>query len=496
MTKPLDVDIAHSVPGQVTESLRWRRSYARRLFATDLAVVVLSVLGAQLLWFGPTSRSLKVPSDFQSLTLNYTVISLLVAVAWMISLGLSGSREYRVIGVGNTEYKRVLDASFRLFGVFAIITFLFAIDIGRGYILTAFPAGLLALVVTRSMWRRWLHRKRADGMFSARVLLVGSDVTVKHIADQLARQPHAGYHVVAACTPNAADLDFIPGTSVPIIGSVDRVGDALGVSGADTVIITSSDELPPDKIRSLSWELEPGRQHLVVAPSLTDIGGPRIHTRPVAGLPLIHVETPQFVGRKNAAKRVFDILGSGALILVLGPLMVGLAVAVKATSPGPIFYRQERIGLNGKAFGMLKFRSMIVNADDQLMALLEAQGTSDTPLFKVTNDPRITPIGRVIRKYSLDEVPQIFNVFLGEMSLVGPRPQREPEVAMYDKAAARRLFVKPGMSGLWQVSGRSDLSWEDAIRLDLYYVENWSLAGDLAILWKTGKAVVSPGGAY
>jgi len=234
---------------------------------------------------------------------------------------------------------------------------------------------------------------------------------------------------------------------------------------------------------------------LIVAPALTDVAGPRIHSRPVAGLPLIHVEYPTLEGPKRFTKRLFDIAGSSLIILIaLVPLIV-VAIAIKVTSPGDLIYKQERIGRGGRPFGMLKFRSMVADADDQLESLLDAQGTSDTPLFKVINDPRITPIGKFIRKYSIDEFPQLFNVLVGQMSLVGPRPQRAAEVALYDDAAHRRLIMKPGMSGLWQVSGRSDLSWEDAIRLDLYYVENWSMTADVMILFRTVRAVARPVGA-
>jgi exopolysaccharide biosynthesis polyprenyl glycosylphosphotransferase len=252
--------------------------------------------------------------------------------------------------------------------------------------------------------------------------------------------------------------------------------------------------LTPRGIRELSWGLDGGRQHLIVAPSLTDIGGPRIHTRPVAGLPLIHVEMPRYEGRKLFTKRGFDIAGSAVLLLVLSPVLLVLAVVVALTSPGPVLYRQERIGLNGNPFHMLKFRSMKEDADAELAGLLAAQGRDNEPLFKVQNDPRVTPIGRVLRKHSLDEFPQLLNVLRGDMSLVGPRPQRDGEVALYDDAARRRLLLKPGMSGLWQIGGRSTLSWEDSIRLDLYYVENWSIVGDLVILWRTLKAVLAPGG--
>jgi exopolysaccharide biosynthesis polyprenyl glycosylphosphotransferase len=234
---------------------------------------------------------------------------------------------------------------------------------------------------------------------------------------------------------------------------------------------------------------------MILAPALTDVAGPRIHTQPVAGLPLIHVSTPKLTGGKKVAKRAFDIAVAGLLVTALLPLFGIIALLVRVTDSGPIFYRQERIGLRGTTFNMLKFRSMRVDADAELQRLLERQGSGDTPLFKVENDPRITPLGRILRKYSLDELPQLFNVLGGSMSLVGPRPQRDREVALYDDDAHRRLYVSPGMSGLWQVSGRSNLTWEESIRLDLYYVENWSLMGDVLILFKTFKAVFAGTGA-
>jgi exopolysaccharide biosynthesis polyprenyl glycosylphosphotransferase len=259
------------------------------------------------------------------------------------------------------------------------------------------------------------------------------------------------------------------------------------------VIIASSGDLPPGGVKRISWALEAGRQHLVLAPNITDIAGPRIHARPVAGLPLIHVETPRFSSGQRFAKRTTDIIGSLLLIVLSSPFLLGVAIAVKLTSPGPLLYKQERVGLNGQPFRMLKFRSMRTGADQELKALLEAQGTDTQPLFKVKDDPRITPVGKFIRKYSLDELPQFFNVLGGSMSLVGPRPQIAAEVELYSDAARRRLLARPGITGLWQVSGRSQLQWEQALRLDLYYVENWSLFGDIAVLFKTLRAVVAPG---
>jgi exopolysaccharide biosynthesis polyprenyl glycosylphosphotransferase len=319
------------------------------------------------------------------------------------------------------------------------------------------------------------------------------------VAEELARHPEAGYWVLGACLSkrDQALLDStnitLAKTTIPVLGTPQRALESMDLVGADTLVITSADDLPPKRVRELSWGLEPGRQHLVVAPSLLDVGGPRIHTRPVAGVPLMHIETPTLSLIDRSVKRTFDIVGSALILVVLSPLFLAVAIAVATTSPGPVFYKQQRIGRLGGAFHMYKFRSMVVDADNKLAELLKAQGTEGTPLFKVRNDPRLTPIGPFIRKYSIDELPQLVNVFLGSMSLIGPRPQREAEVALYDEAAKRRLIAKPGMTGLWQVSGRSALSWEESIRLDLYYVENWTLTGDLMIMWRTAKAVLIPG---
>lgn len=466
----------------------WRRRYARRLIITDFLALVWVVYGTQLLWLGNDSP------EVHGLTMvSYWMFSGGLVVAWMIALALADTRSERVIGVGNTEYVRVADASFRLFGLVAILAFLFQVEVARGYLLISLPLGIVVLVLARWLWRGWLGAQRTMGEYAARVLLVGSLESVTQIASELARTPNAGYRVVGACVPSGKVADTIPGTAIPIMGNVNAVESAIEVTGADTVAVTSTDDLPPQKVKEISWGLEAGRQHLVLAPNITDIAGPRIHTRPVAGLPLIHVETPRFSRGQRVVKRTFDIASSSVLILLLSPVLIAVALAVKLTSKGPLLFSHERVGINGQPFHMHKFRSMRVGADAELAALLKAQGTSTQPLFKIQNDPRITPVGRVIRKYSLDELPQLFNVLGGSMSLVGPRPQVAAEVALYSDAARRRLLARPGITGLWQVSGRSTLDWDQTVRLDLYYVENWSLLGDIAILVKTVKTVVSPG---
>lgn len=471
----------------------WRRIYARRLAVTDTLAIIWVVFAIQLLRFGFDETSVSGLTDQASVSAGYSVISVIVIVAWSVFLGIYGTRNHRVLGAGFTECKRIADASIRLFGLVAIVAFLSKIDLARGYVLLAFPAGILVLLFTRWLWRQWLAAQRTNGQFISKVLLIGTLAGNRRTGLELLRSPDAGYKVVGKWLPAGNVGDASSSLGVPIFTDETPPQVVMAAVGADTAVVTNSEVLGPNGLRELSWALEPGHQHLILAPNLIGVSGPRIHTRPVAGLPLIHVETPRYEGGKLYAKRAFDIVGSSALLLLLSPLLLILAAIVKLTSEGPVLYKQERVGLNGGDFNMLKFRSMHVNADAELQQLLEAQGRADAPLFKVANDPRLTAAGGVLRRFSLDEFPQLVNVLRGDMGLVGPRPQRDGEVDLYDEAAFRRLLVKPGMSGLWQVSGLSTLSWEDAIRLDLYYVENWSMMGDLIILWRTFKAVISPG---
>ncbi len=473
---------------------RWRQRYARRIWFSDLVVLVWVVFGTQILLFGQGSAEVAIRHDSRLSDFSYWAFSAGLVVAWMWVLSLIDSRSYRVIGNGNAEYMRIVDSSFRLFGVIAIFAFLLRVDIARGFLLLSLPVGVLLLVLERWLWRKWLVAKRQYGEYCARVLLVGSEASVAHIARELQRTPSAGYHVVGACVPSGRIAATIDGTDIPIMGNVNAVDRAILATGADTVAVTSTDELPPDKVKQISWGLEAGKQHLVLAPSIIDIAGPRIHTRPVAGLPLIHVETPRFSRGQRFAKRSVDLAASLVGVILISPLLAFLAMSVRLSSEGPVFFRQTRIGLGGREFPMIKFRSMVVNAEE-LLAELESQqrDVGNEVLFKMKDDPRVTPIGRIMRKFSLDELPQLFNVIGGSMSLVGPRPPLPKEVALYADHVHRRFLAKPGITGLWQVSGRSTLSWEDSVRLDLSYVENWSLIGDVVILAKTAKAAFAPG---
>jgi exopolysaccharide biosynthesis polyprenyl glycosylphosphotransferase len=331
------------------------------------------------------------------------------------------------------------------------------------------------------------------------VVAVGDPRAVRGLAASLAREPGYGYRVMAVCVPGGSSLTTIdvPGAPpLPILGDEDCIESAIAETGADTVALTATEHLGSDGIRDLSWRLDALGLDLLVSPGVVDVAGPRLTMWPVAGLPLIRVDRPQYSGAKRFQKRAFDICFATFVLIASLPLMVLVAAAIKLTSRGPVFYSSERIGLDGKPFSILKFRSMVADADARLETLTAFNDSDGGVLFKMRCDPRVTRVGRIIRHFSIDELPQFVNVLMRQMSVVGPRPPLRREVDMYDDHIRRRLLVRPGITGLWQVSGRSDLSWEDSVRLDLSYVENWSMLNDLLIVVKTLRVVVNGAGAY
>lgn len=469
-------------------SPKWTRPYAARLWFSDALVIALTVVSS--MWVLRLRGTWTVRMG--DTEVGYGWAMLLLGVLWLIVLNIVDSRSSHIVGHGVLEYQRVVNGTAGAFVLFMALAFFLEADLARSLFLVAAPVGIVLLLLSRWLWRQWLRARQRRGRDLHRAIVVGERTKVAHVMAVMQRTPGTGYELVGAITSHGGSQGPICG--VPVLGDYEDAVAVMDVTGADAFIVASADHLDPGTLRKLSWAMADRDIEWIIAPAMTDVAGPRIHARPVAGLPLVSVAFPKLEGWRGFSKRAMDLVASTVLIVLFSPVLAAVALAVKLSSKGPIFYRQERIGRRGVTFGMLKFRSMVQNADDQLATLLDLQGTSDKPLFKVVDDPRITPVGRFIRKYSLDELPQLFNVVLGDMSLVGPRPQRAAEVALYDEMAHRRLLVKPGMSGLWQVSGRSALSWEDALRLDLYYIENWSFAQDIIILLRTFKAVVAPEG--
>jgi exopolysaccharide biosynthesis polyprenyl glycosylphosphotransferase len=471
----------------------WRDQYARRLAIVDLGGVLAAVGIAHWLRFGGLPGT---AGTYQ--TFDYTTVSLIIATAWLFSLSIYRTRSTRIIGAGAEEYRRVWLATLSVFGGVAIISMLLKLDIARGYLMIALPVGAALLLIGRWVARKVVATNRTKyGRCMTRVLLVGNVHSVKDLAQSLLRD--TGYEIIGACVPglyHRRTID-VPGAGpIAVHGDESDVTSVLAEMGCDAVALAATERLDARAIRDLSWELESLDIDLMVAPGVVDVAGPRLTMRPVAGLPLIHVEKPQYNGAKRFQKRAFDIVFSSLVLLAALPVLLVVAFAVKMTSKGPVFYLSERIGLDGEPFRMIKFRTMVEGADtmvDTLAALNESEGGV---LFKIRQDPRVTAVGRVLRKYSIDEIPQFINVLKRDMSVVGPRPPLAREVQTYDDQVMRRLLVRPGITGLWQVSGRSDLTWEDSVRLDLFYVENWSMVADLLIAVKTVRAMVAGSGAY
>jgi exopolysaccharide biosynthesis polyprenyl glycosylphosphotransferase len=472
---------------------RWQRRYVQALVVGDVVVVVVALACAQMVKLGRPIAGL------DPAWIDFSSLSVVIAGIWLALLSAYRTRSPRIVGAGHEEYRRAVSATMGTIGVVAVTLMIFRPDYARGYLAVAFPLGLAGLVVSRNICRRYLNRQRRRGRCVLKVLAVGDVRAVRSLVQSLTRGWGYGYAVVGVCLTGrtSGGTIEIPGVgTLPVLGDESAVHDAILKLNAETVALTTTHHLGPEGVRELSWDLHKLGVDLVVTPGVVDVAGPRLTMRPVAGLPLIHVEKPQYSGTKKVQKLAFDYLVSVSVLFGALPVMIGVAIAIKLTSKGPVFYRSERIGREGQPFQMIKFRTMVDGADKQVGTLLNVNDSVGGVLFKIKEDPRVTGIGKLLRKYSIDELPQFFNVLRRDMSVVGPRPPLRREVDTYNDQVRRRLLVLPGITGLWQVSGRSDLSWEDSVRLDLSYVENWSITNDVLIAAKTIRTVTKGAGAY
>jgi exopolysaccharide biosynthesis polyprenyl glycosylphosphotransferase len=415
-------------------------------------------------------------------------------VLWLAMLVVFGAYRLRNYGAGFEEFRAIATASVVTFGVACMFGFLVGHHPSRGYPILFFLMGTPLLLLARYLDRRTLHIARQQGRLSIRMIALGSPQAVRELVEVLNRAPWMGYKVLGMCVPQGQQAEA-EDVGVPVLGQIDDVRHLAVELAADGVIVAGGSYSSAADLRRLGWALQGLELDMLVIPSLTDIAGPRVHMRHVAGLPFVQVEEPQSDRAGGWAKRTFDVVLAAAGVVVLSPLLLLVALLIRLQDGGPVLYRQRRVGANGAQFDMVKFRSMVVDAEARLQEIADAN-EHDGVLFKIREDPRVTRVGRIIRKFSIDELPQLFNVLRGEMSLVGPRPPLVNEYERYEQDTHRRLLVRPGMTGLWQVSGRADLPWSEAVRLDLYYVDNWSMVIDLVIMLKTVKAVLVSRGAY
>jgi exopolysaccharide biosynthesis polyprenyl glycosylphosphotransferase len=481
---------AVAVPWQ-PRAAAWYSRLVTGIFVGDLVAIVASLAIASVVRFGAT--------DWRaSSAAAYALAAVVVALLWAVSLWAVKSRAKRIVGEGLTEYQRVTNATLLAFGCVAIVCYVGQIDFARGYVAVAMPLGWILLLGNRLFWRRSLMALRRNGRCFTGAMVVGSALDVDRVVAQLRANFGAGYKPVAVSLTEP--LENAPPDVVERLRDMPRVDfDSVVPATRDsrTKALMVAGDLPRgrEQIRQLGWQLENSRAELILVSRLTDVAGPRIHLRPVSGLPMVHVQLPQYSGFAHSVKRVFDVFATSLGLLVLSPLLVLIAVAIRLGDGGPVLFRQERVGVRGSTFTMYKFRSMVVDAERR-RAELAPRSDGNGVLFKMKDDPRVTRMGRMLRRFSLDELPQLWNVLRGDMSLVGPRPPLPSEVEAYAGHETRRLLSKPGITGLWQVSGRSDLDWEQSIRLDLYYVENWSFTGDLLLLLRTVLQIFKHDGAY
>jgi exopolysaccharide biosynthesis polyprenyl glycosylphosphotransferase len=454
-------------------------TFVATLVVVDSIAIGLALTLAHIVRFGTTDLHLATG-------MGSFVVAGLIWFGWVCGMILQDAYEPRFLGVGGEEYSRVTRATFVVFAVLAIGSYVMKVEVARGFVGVAFPVGLVLLLLGRFSARRWLIRERASGRLCHHVLVVGDRASVCDFVAQLRQEPSAGFTVIGACLPTKGQ-QLRRSDQVPVLGDYSNIAAIARQSGADVVAVTSSDTISSARLRRVAWSLEGSAIDLVVAPAVTEVAGPRVTVRQVAGLPLLYVDEPRFTGASRLVKGTIDRIGAALGLLVIGLPLLAVAAAIRLTSPGPAMFRQARVGRGGTEFQVYKLRTMYADAEERL-AGLRTQNEGDGLLFKIKDDPRITGLGRVLRRLSIDELPQLLNVLRGEMSLVGPRPLAVSGEAFVDDEHRRHL-VKPGMTGLWQVSGREQQNWEDAVRLDLYYVENWSLAMDMLILARTGLAV-------
>jgi exopolysaccharide biosynthesis polyprenyl glycosylphosphotransferase len=461
---------------------RWQRRYLLGLVVSDFVFAALGATFALFTRFGGDGTYL----PYVGLTAAFPFIFVAFAAA-----GHAYDRRY--LGAGAEEFRRLFDNGVKLAATAAVVSFAFKLDLARGYLLVLFLAAGALTLLGRYGARRAVQELRVHGHCQDRVVVVGKERSIAELVRQVRQHPTAGFQVIGACLDHTASESI---EDVPVLGDTDQIVEMLHRERADALAVTAWSDLSQADLRRICWQLEGSNIQVLVAPRLTDIAGPRIHIRPVAGLPLLHVEQPVFSGGRRFMKNVVERVVAGVALLAISPILCVVGAAIRLTSKGPAFFRQTRVGATGRPFTMFKFRTMVVNADQKLAELRSQQLHQDSLLFKMARDPRVTPIGRWLRRLSLDELPQLINVVNGTMSLVGPRPPLPDEVSCYPSDVRRRLLVRPGITGLWQISGRSDLAWSESVRLDLYYVENWSIGLDLSILCRTLFAVISGRGAY
>lgn len=471
---------------------RWTRRWERAiLVSADVLQLLLAIAVAYL-----ARQSMPALGRAGDLSAAVAEAALVIGIGWIGAIALFGGYDVRLLASGPDIFRNLLRSSLGAAGIVATVLYLSGVQLSRVFFVVLFIVGTLLLLLDRLVMRRVIGWLRRRGRMRSRVLVVGALPYIDSIARTLAREQWLGYDVVGAVVPERYE-DATSREGIPVMGVESDLLDVVRSVQPAVLLFAAGSDVSDEEFRRTAWQLENLDIDVIVVPAVTEISSDRMRMRPVAGLPLVHLDLPRSRDALRLSKRMFDVAASALLLVVAAPLLAVIAVVIKATDGGPVLFRQVRVGRDGVPFEFLKFRSMVPDAEARLAALRDEEiDRGNDVLFKMSDDPRITRPGRILRRYSMDELPQLINVLRGDMSLVGPRPALPREVAAYDQDALRRLTVRPGITGLWQVSGRSDLSWAETVRLDMYYVDNWSFAQDVQIMVRTVRAVLTSDGAY
>lgn len=488
--------------GKAESTPRWRFAFVASLIAIDLAVMLLSLTVSLVI----NGAAFDAIGD----VMPFWIFLILFSLIWLLCLAFAGTYHRHVMADGYELYAKIINASLLTIVSYCSLAFIFKLALPRTALIIAPVIAFFLDIIARWQMRQALHRHRSKGSCKYRTVVIGSSDGINKALQTMRNCMNWGYEPVAVCPIEAdpASKDAyvvtsytpdanIEGSSklkvIPFNSAFPRICESLGVQEVYVADVLSRDS---EMLHGLSLAVESLGMELALAVSLADVSGHRLYLRNTTEQPVLLASLPQYTGAANVIKRLLDIIGSLCALIISSPILLGVAIAIKLDDGGPVFFSQTRIGLHGKPFKMYKFRSMVTNAEELKKKLAEETGQEDRFIFKMKDDPRITKVGHFIRKTSLDEFPQFYNVLKGDMSLVGPRPALPEEVARYGSLYSARLLVKPGITGPWQVSGRSDLSQEQSEYLDVSYIENWSIAGDLAILAKTVKVIFTGRGSY
>lgn len=480
----------------------WRYLYVAALVAVDVLVMLLSLV----ICFAFN------PGAYDTVTRAMPIWAFLLAycVIGLLCLAFAGAYHRHVMAEGYELYTKLINAAIFTIVLASCVAFMLNLQLPRTALIIAPLVGLVCELVARWMMRCLLHHHRRRGECKYTTVIVGSSEGINRTLRLMRRNSALGYMPVAVC-PIAPDprmddayvvTNFVPDPDIEgadklrVLSFGSRFARTIERMGVQEVYIADVLSRDSKLLHAMSLAIESLGIELAISVSLADVGGHRLHLRNSAEQQVLIASLPQYRTTTYVIKRIIDIVLSAVALIVSSPIMLGVAIAIKLDDGGPVLFKQTRVGIHGKPFTMYKFRSMVTNAEEIKAKLAAESGQTNRFIFKLKDDPRITKVGKFIRKTSLDEFPQFFNVFKGDMSLVGPRPALPDEVARYGSLYSTRLLVKPGITGPWQVSGRSDLSQEQSEFLDVSYIENWSITGDLAILAKTVMVVFRGTGSY